>query len=117
MTSVAGMRQTLLQNNDEVLVATVYDPNLPLVNGQPAPFNLTGCTVKFCRKATQFTPDTDPSFKSYTATIVSAVDGTVSVAVPGTDNAVAGVSWWRLDVTKSGATRTADYGILEIRAV
>jgi hypothetical protein len=110
-------RLVLLQNNDETLTLFVSDPSLPLVNGQPAPFNLTGCTVTFARKASQATPDTDASFRSYSGTIISAAAGTVSVAVPGIDNATPGISWWRLDVVKTGSLRTANYGPLEVRAV
>jgi hypothetical protein len=110
-------RLVLLQNNDETLNLIVTDPSLPLVAGQPAPFNLTGCTVKLCRKTSQVTPDTDPSFRSYTGTITSAPLGAVSIAIPATDNPTPGTTWWRLDVTKSGSVRTANYGDLEIRAV
>jgi len=105
-----------VQNNDETISIAVTDPTQPLQSGQLAPFNLTGATVTFIRKATQATPDTDPSFKSYSVTVTNAVGGLGSVAIPATDNTVAGTTWWRLDVTSGGKKLSPNYGPLLVTA-
>jgi hypothetical protein len=106
-----------VQNNDEAVTITVTDPTRPAQSGQPAPFNLTGATVKFIRKASQNVLDTDPSFKSYTATITNATQGIASVSVPAADNAIAGTTWWRVDVISGGKTLSPNYGPLMVIAV
>ena len=108
---------SLVQNNDETVTITITDPTQPLQAGEEAPFNLTGSTVAFIRKATQSTPDTDSSFKSYTATITNAAGGIASVSIPATDNTVAGTTWWRVDVTSGGKKLSPNYGALLVTAV
>ena len=107
----------LVQNNDETVTITVTDPSQPLQDGQQAPFNLTGATVKFIRKASQNVPDTDPSFKSYTATITNGPGGIAQVSIPAADNAAAGTTWWRVDVISAGKTLSPNYGPLVLTAV
>lgn len=110
------MQLIMVQNNDETITITVTDPSQPLQAGGPAPFDLTGATVKFIRKATQSTPDTDPSFKSYTATVSSPTTGVATVSIPATDNGVAGTTWWRVDVIKASKTLSPNYGPLLVTA-
>ena len=107
----------LVQNNDETITIAITDPSQPLQSGQMAPFNLTGATVAFIRKASQATPDTDSSFKSYTATITNALGGIATVAIPATDLTVAGTTWWRVDVTSGGKKLSPNYGPLLVTAV
>jgi hypothetical protein len=111
-----NQRLIFIQNNDETVTITVTDPSQPLQNGQPAPFNLTGTTVKFIRKASQATPDTDSSFKSYTATLTNPTAGIATASIPAADNATAGVTWWRVDVIGT-KTLSPNYGPLEVTAV
>jgi hypothetical protein len=107
----------MLQNNDMVVTLNITDPSVT-VNNIPQPLDLTGSTVRFVRKATEYTPDTDPSAVTYEGTIDSpATAGKVEFAIPDTDNATPGITWWRVDVTKTGSTRTVNYGPLEVKAV
>jgi hypothetical protein len=106
---------TIPQSNDVTLTFMVTDPN----NGN-APFSLTGCTLLFTRKKNRYLPDTDPSAKTYTVTADPdqvGNPGKATVAIPALDNATYGLSWCRLDVTKTGKLRTANTWRLELEAV
>jgi hypothetical protein len=103
------------QNNDAVLTAYLTDPTLPLINGQQQPLNMTGKTAAFIRKSSRDTPDADASFRSYAGAVQGAPTlGVVAFTIPLADNAVAGVTWWRIDVTSSGKVVTAQYGPLQL---
>lgn len=105
-------RIILTQNNDTTITFTIVDPN-----NNNAPINLTGATITFYRKSSRFIADTDPTTKTYAGAIVNASQGICSVTIPAADNALAGVTWYHLDVVLSSARRTAQFGPLEIFAV
>lgn len=105
-------RIILPQNNDATITFTIIDPN-----NNFNPVNLTGATITFYRKSARFVPDTDPSAKSYSGTIVNATAGICSVTIPAADNSVSGVIWYHLDVVLNNARRTAQFGPLEIFAM
>lgn len=103
------------RSNDVTLTFFVTDPN----NGN-APFSLSGCTLKFLRKASKYALDSDPSATSYTVTVDPdqvGNPGKATVSLPAADNVVSGFTWCRLDVTKSGKLRTANTWRLEIMNV
>src|SRR5215472_14621271 len=111
-------RIVLPLNGDATVTLAITDPTKPLVNGQPQPFDLTGKGVTFWRKSTRFVPDTDPSAKSYTATLAAApATGICYVAIPGADNGIPGVTWWRADVVSGTSKMPMTYGPLEVFAV
>lgn len=80
------------------------------------PLNLTGYTVTLVVKASQTA--TDGSGTTYTVgsglTVLSTVAGRVQLAIPHTATAIAGVTWYRLDVTTGGAVSTAFVGSLTL---
>jgi hypothetical protein len=103
------------QNNDVTLTAYLTDPSLPLVGGKQQPLDLSGRTVTFIRKVSRDVPDTDPSFKSYTGNNQSPNSaGITKFSIPRADNAVANVTWHRIDVTSAGLTVTAEMGPLSV---
>jgi hypothetical protein len=103
------------QNNDAIITAYLTDPTLPLVGGKQQPLDMTGKTSALKRKLSRDVPDSDPSFKSYAGSAVgSPTLGVVAFTVPLADNATAGVTWWRIDVTSSGKVITAQFGPLQI---
>lgn len=105
-------RIILSQGNDATLTFTITDPN-----NSNAPVDITGSTVTFTRKSTRYVPDTDASAIQYNATLTDPTNGVCTVAIPETDNAVSGVTWYRLDVYLNSKKRTSQYGPLEIAAV
>ena len=105
-------------NGDVTVTLAITDPTKPLVAGQPAPFDLTGKSVTFWRKSTRFVPDTDPSAKSYTASLATDPrTGVCYVQIPAADNTVPGVTWWRADVLSGPSKMPMTYGPLEVFAV
>jgi hypothetical protein len=99
-----------IQNNDVQLTVAVVQPDTK------QPFNLTGCTVRFTRKPSRFASDTDLLAKSYDGIIEDALGGIAVVNVPSADNAVAGVTWARVDVISGGNKRTAKKWLLKVSA-
>lgn len=111
-------RIVLPLNGDATVTLAITDPTKPLVDGQPQPFDLTGKTVTFWRKSTRFVPDTDSSAKSYTASLAAdPKTGVCYVAIPGADNGIAGVTWWRADVVSGTSKMPMTYGPLEVFSV
>jgi hypothetical protein len=99
------------QGND--VVVNVYYPNV--TDG-------TGASSEFYIKTERSTPDSDPSTKKYTATVVDNPDNTgtcmSTFLVPGTDIQTAGAFWWRSDLLDSSGDRsTVGYGTLIVEAV
>jgi hypothetical protein len=106
------------QGDDVQLQATLTDPTKPLVAGKQQALDLTGRTVQLVTKASRDTPDTDPSFKSYTGSISSpSTAGICTFAVPATDTQTPAVTWYRIGVTSSGKTVTAVFGPWEVEPV
>lgn len=109
----AEQRIILPMSNDALLTFTVTDPN-----NNYAPVDLTGATITFTRKSTRFVPDTDPSAKQYTGTVLTPTTaGVCTVTIPNADNGVGGVTWYRLDVSNGSGKRTAQFGPLEVFSV
>lgn len=103
---------TLIQGNTE-------DLEVAVTSGRAA-YDLTGATVTFLIKDTRQTPDADARASLTTGDGITAVDlagGKVKVAVPASATGTAGEFWYRVDVAKSGATRTAAFGPLFIEDV
>ena len=77
--------------------------------------NNAGVSAKLTRKASRRTTETGA--KSYTASISAQLKSVFTV--PATDNATAGLEWYRVDVVSdgSGEPRTAVCGPLVISAV
>lgn len=106
------------QNNDVTVTAALTDPTLPLVAGHQQPLDMTGKTCRLATKLSRDVPDSDPSFHSYNGTVLPPpTAGICQFAVPGTDLATPAVTWWRIDVTASGKTVTAQFGPWEVEPV
>jgi len=105
-------RLIVFQGNDTVVTFIVTDPN-----NSNAVVNITGATILLTRKASRLVPDTDPSAKTYTGAVTNGAGGVCTVPIPGADNGVPGVTWWRLDITLNAAKRTPAYGPLEVYSV
>lgn len=106
-------RLTLNQRNDEWLDLYVIDRQTS------APYDLSDATIHVVIKPDAGTDDTDEKVVTLTTTagdvvIEDAEDGHVTATVPGTALAEAGMRWWRLDVVRPGARRTAVYGDLHV---
>jgi hypothetical protein len=100
------------------VTAALTDPSLPLVGGKQQPLDLTGKTCHFVTKLSRDVPDSDPSYHSYTGTNLSPpTAGRCQFSIPGTDLATSAVTWWRIDVTASGKTVTAQFGPWEVEPV
>jgi hypothetical protein len=106
------------QNNDVTVTAALTDPSLPLVGGKQQPLDLTGKVCHLVTKLSRDVPDSDPSYHSYTGTTLPPpTAGITQFAVPGTDLSTPAVTWWRVDVTASGKTVTAQFGPWEVEPV
>jgi hypothetical protein len=110
--------------DDEMMVLTFPRGNDVIVTARfgDTLTDATGMTSKFWRKDERTLPDSDASAKSYTANIVADPDNPgqfkAEFTVPHADNAVVGITWWRIDaLSASGNIRTARCGPLNVEAV
>lgn len=100
------------QNND-VIVLAHYGPEIT---------DSTGVTAKFYYKDNRYTPDSDPSVHTYSATLVADPDYPgqfmSTFNIPASQNGVPSTYWWKVNVTDAfNKTRTAKCGTLLVEAV
>lgn len=106
-------RLTLHQGNDESVEVWV------VARLDAEPYDLDGATVQLVMKASASMADTDPE-----VTVLSTATGEVEITDPGAGQIRvhitrdrlqrSGLRWWRLDVVRPGARRTAVYGDLYV---
>ena len=104
---------SVLVNNDITLTLQLTKqiyPNTALTNYTP--LNLTGLSLTFYIKAASTAADSGAT--TYTIgsgiTVTNAALGQITVTIPKSANATAGLFWWRIDVISGASVSTAMYG-------
>lgn len=95
---------TVLQNNDETIPLTYSDGF--------SPYNLSGLTLTFYLKASDTA--SDGSAVMITPTVIAELLGQLSVTIPHSDLATAGIMFYHLDASNSGVITTLSYGAVNI---
>lgn len=98
--------QDLIDQWEDLIIFANADADLTITITNPdgsGPYNLTGLTVTFTRKPNR--DAADATGKSYTCTVTAPLTGIATVRLPAVDNAVPGVTWYR--VTLSGVESKA----------
>lgn len=117
-TSIAVQWQdlTVYLSKDADLTLTLTDPTTASqTNPNGLPYNLTGLTVNFIRKASRDVPDA--TGKTYACTVQgSPTNGVATVTLPAADNSATGVDWYRVDLVGT-ETKTVKFGRLTVFAV